>query len=195
MASVSGIVHYIDRSAEKQHLVVLCSQHIRATSRSSSVARTRRLVMVRPLKTRYVATTAAIGDVVVGRIVETVLGRGQRWKVDINSQQDGHLLLSAVTLPGSAMQRKMHEDRADLEMREFFREGDVICAEVQKLYDDGGLHLHTKVAQQQQQQPVCAAANSRVARSTRQKKAASSLLGRFCPCHANSSVSHCLPSF
>ena len=66
------------------------------------------------------SATAAIGDVVVGRVVETVLGRGQRWKVDINSQQDGHLLLSAITLPGSAMQRKLHEDKADLEMRSIF---------------------------------------------------------------------------
>lgn len=42
--------------------------------------------------------------------------------MDINSQQDGHLLLSAITLPGSAMQRKVHEDKADLEMRSFFQE-------------------------------------------------------------------------
>jgi exosome complex RNA-binding protein Rrp4 len=58
VASVSGVVEYVDK-----------------------------LVMVRPPKTRYVASTAAVGDVVVGRVVETVLGRGQRWKLDINSQQ------------------------------------------------------------------------------------------------------------
>ena len=95
-----------------------------------------RLVTVRPLHNRYVASTAAIGDIVVGRVTEVVLGRGQRWKLDVRSQQDAHLLLSAINIAGSARERKWTEDHADLEMRSYFVEGDLVVAEVQKVYED-----------------------------------------------------------
>eukprot|EP01047_Picozoa_sp_COSAG01_P096814 COSAG01_NODE_27240_length_690_cov_3.038917_2_plen_158_part_01 len=52
-----------------------------------------RFVTVRPLRSRYVAAVASVGDVVIGRVSEVVLGRAQRWKVDIHSQQHAHLLL------------------------------------------------------------------------------------------------------
>ena len=84
------------------------------------------LVTVRPLGTRYVSTTAAIGDVVVGRVSEVVLGRGQRWKIEVGSQQDAHLQLSAVKILGSAQDRRWTEEHADLEMRSYFREDDVV---------------------------------------------------------------------
>jgi exosome complex component RRP4 len=115
VASISGIVEWMDK-----------------------------LVTVRPLGTRYVAATAAIGDIVVGRVTEVVLGRGQRWKLDIQSQQDAHLLLSAINIDGSARERRWTEEHADLEMRSYFTEDDLVVAEVQKIYEDGALHLHTK---------------------------------------------------
>ena len=115
VASISGIVEWMDK-----------------------------LVTVRPLGTRYVAATAAIGDIVVGRVTEVVLGRGQRWKLDIQSQQEAHLLLSAINIDGSARERRWTEEHADLEMRSYFTEDDLVVAEVQKVYEDGALHLHTK---------------------------------------------------
>ena len=115
VASISGIVEWMDK-----------------------------LVTVRPLGTRYVAATAAIGDIVVGRVTEVVLGRGQRWKLDIQSQQEAHLLLSAINIDGSARDRRWTEQHADLKMRSYFAEDDLVVAEVQKVYEDGALHLHTK---------------------------------------------------
>lgn len=45
-------------------------------------------------------------------------------------------------LPGGAQRRRNAED--ELAMRSVFREGDVISAEVQSVYHDGGVHLHTR---------------------------------------------------
>ena len=103
-----------------------------------------KLVTVRPLGTRYVAATAAIGDIVVGRVSEVVLGKTGRWKLDIQSQQEAHLLLAAINISGSARDRRWTEEHADLEMRSYFAEDDLVVAEVQKVYEDGALHLHTK---------------------------------------------------
>ena len=59
---------------------------------------------------------------------QVVLGKGQRWKIDVGSQQDGHLLLSAITISGSgsARERRWTEEHADLEMRSYFAEDDVV---------------------------------------------------------------------
>ena len=77
-------------------------------------------------------------------MLQVVLGRGQRWKLDIQSQQEAHLLLSAINIDGSARDRHWTEQHADLEMRSYFAEDDLVVAEVQKVYEDGALHLHTK---------------------------------------------------
>lgn len=105
-------------------------------TRCGAVTRTDKLISVMPPKERYVARS---GDVVVGRIVEIA---GKRWKVDLKSQQQGSLLLSAVNLPGGVQRRRNAED--ELAMRGVFREGDLISAEVQQVYHDGGVHLHTR---------------------------------------------------
>jgi len=97
---------------------------------------TNKLKAVRPLKSRYVGE---VGDVVVGRVNEV----GQnRWKLDINSHQDGILMLSAVNLPGGAQRRRTAEDQ--LQMRNFFVENDAVCMEVQAINGDGSLALHTR---------------------------------------------------
>jgi len=100
------------------------------------VERVNKLISVTPLKTRY---NGEIGDVVVGRIVEV---QQKRWKVDINSRLDGVLLLSSVNLPGGELRRRSAED--ELSMRRYLNEGDLISAEVQNIYNDGSLSLHTR---------------------------------------------------
>ncbi|XP_019614235.1 PREDICTED: exosome complex component RRP4-like [Branchiostoma belcheri] len=100
------------------------------------VERVNKLICVQPLKTRY---NGEIGDVVVGRVSEV----GQkRWRVDVNSRLDAILMLSAVNLPGGELRRRSAED--ELMMREYLQEGDLISAEVQAIFHDGALSLHTR---------------------------------------------------
>ncbi|OTF78704.1 exosome complex component RRP4-like protein [Euroglyphus maynei] len=95
-----------------------------------------RLISVRPLRTRYVG---AIGDVVVGRIIDV---QQKRWKVETNSRLSSILQLSSVNLPGGELRRRTSED--ELLMRNYLTKGDLICAEVQTIYDDGSLGLYTR---------------------------------------------------
>jgi len=83
--------------------------------------------------------TGEIGDVVVGRITEVAQ---KRWKVDINSRQDGVLLLSSVNLPGGVQRRRTESD--ELQMRSFFAEGDLLSAEIQSTFADGAASIHTR---------------------------------------------------
>lgn len=100
------------------------------------VDRVNKLICVRPLKTRY---HGEVGDVVVGRIIEV----GQRrWKVDTHSKLDSILMLSSVNLPGGELRRRSEED--EKMMRHYLKEGDLISAEVQSLFMDGSLSLHTR---------------------------------------------------
>lgn len=103
---------------------------------SGAVERVNKLVSVKSLKARYVGD---VGDVVVGRITEV----GQnRWRVDVNSRQDAVLLLSSINLPGGVRRRRTVEDT--LHMRQFFVENELIVAEVQQFFQDGGISLHTR---------------------------------------------------
>lgn len=97
-----------------------------------------RLVSVRPLRTRY---NGEVGDIVVGRVVQ-VLVQQKRWLVDVNARQHAILLLSSINLPGGELRRKTTED--EQMMKSFFTEGDLISAEVQAVYTDGQLSLHTR---------------------------------------------------
>ncbi|KAJ8977659.1 hypothetical protein NQ317_002461 [Molorchus minor] len=87
------------------------------------------LISVRPLKSRY---NGDIGDVVVGRITE----------VQQKKMENSVLLLSSVNLPGGELRRRSVED--EHMMRQFLQEGDLISAEVQSVYSDGSLSLHTR---------------------------------------------------
>ncbi|XP_043914487.1 exosome complex component RRP4 isoform X2 [Protopterus annectens] len=100
------------------------------------VERVNKLICVRPLKTRYYGE---VGDIVVGRITEV---QQKRWKVETNSRLDSVLLLSSVNLPGGELRRRSAED--ELAMRDYLQEGDLISAEVQAVYSDGALSLHTR---------------------------------------------------
>ncbi|RLO13404.1 hypothetical protein DYB28_004234 [Aphanomyces astaci] len=100
------------------------------------VEKVNQLVSVRPLVSRYIGE---VGDIVVGRISDVA---NKRWKVDINGQQDAVLMLTSVNLPSGAQRRRTAEDQ--LQMREFFEEGDLISAEVQEVRYDGTMWLHTR---------------------------------------------------
>ncbi|KAI7824874.1 hypothetical protein BC939DRAFT_396424 [Gamsiella multidivaricata] len=100
------------------------------------VDRVNKLISVRPLHTRY---TGEIGDVVVGRITEVAQ---KRWKVDVNARLDAILMLSSVNLPGGVQRRKQESD--ELQMRNFFMEGDLVVAELQTFFADGAYSLHTR---------------------------------------------------
>lgn len=91
---------------------------------------------MRPLRARY---TPEIGDLVVGRIVEV---QAKRWRVDVGASLLAQLPLSAVNLPGGIQRRRTETD--ELQIRTFFSEGDLLVAEVQQLYGDGGAVLHTR---------------------------------------------------
>lgn len=81
----------------------------------------------------------AIGDLVIGRIalVET-----KRWRVDIASSLLAQLPLSAINLPGGILRKRTSTD--ELAIRTFFREGELVVAEVQGLFGDGSAGLHTR---------------------------------------------------
>ncbi|GAA6069963.1 exosome complex component RRP4 [Tachysurus ichikawai] len=103
---------------------------------AGEVERVNKLICVRPLKTRF---NGEVGDVVVGRITEV---QQKRWKVETNSRLDSILLLSSVNLPGGELRRRSAED--ELTMRVYLQEGDLISAEVQSVFSDGALSLHTR---------------------------------------------------
>ena len=100
------------------------------------VERINKLVSVRPFRTRY---TGEVGDLVIGRIVEVAQ---KRWKVDIQGRQEAILLLSSINLPGGILRRKSESD--ELKMREFFKEGDLVSAEIQQYFSDGSIAIHTR---------------------------------------------------
>lgn len=100
------------------------------------VSRVNRLLSVIPLRGRYSPET---GDHVIGRIVEV---GNKRWKVDIGAKQYAVLMLGSVNLPGGILRRKSESD--ELQMRTFLKEGDLLNAEVQSLFQDGSASLHTR---------------------------------------------------
>eukprot|EP00466_Bigelowiella_natans_P019848 jgi/Bigna1/39934/e_gw1.37.28.1 len=103
---------------------------------SGFVQRVNKLVSVSALNARY---NGEIGDVVICRVLEV---GDKRWKCDCNSRQNGVLLLSSVHLPGGVQRRRTEEDQR--KMRQYFIEGDLISAEVQKIMNDGAISLHTR---------------------------------------------------
>ena len=117
------------------HGTLLVGDAVRSTV-CGHVERVNKLITVRPSHSRYLGET---GDVVVGRVV----GVGdQRWQVDLAARQHASLLLASIHLPGGALRRRNAEDA--LSIRSFYREGDVLACEVQKVRGDGSIALHTR---------------------------------------------------
>jgi len=56
--------------------------------------------------------------------------------------QLAQLPLSAINLPGGIQRKRTGAD--ELQIRTFFAEGDLVVAEVQSLFQDGGAALHTR---------------------------------------------------
>ncbi|KAK4172794.1 putative exosome complex exonuclease RRP4, partial [Triangularia setosa] len=106
------------------------------SSLAGIITRTNKLISVSPLRARY---TPEVGDLVVGRIVEV---QAKRWRVDVGSVQLASLPLSAINLPGGILRKRTETD--ELQIRTFFAEGDLVVAEVQQLFQDGGAVLHTR---------------------------------------------------
>lgn len=106
------------------------------SSVAGTLTRTNKLLSVRPLRARY---TPEVGDLVVGRVVEV---QARRWRVDVGSTQLAALPLSAINLPGGILRKRTETD--ELQIRTFFAEGDLVVAEVQQLFGDGGAVLHTR---------------------------------------------------
>ncbi|XP_063067321.1 exosome complex component RRP4 [Engraulis encrasicolus] len=132
---VPGDVITTDTGFMRGHGTYLDEDKLTA-SVAGEVERVNKLICVRPLKTRY---NGEVGDVVVGRVVEV---QQKRWKVETSSRLDSVLLLSSVNLPGGELRRRSAED--ELSMRDYLQEGDLISAEVQAVYSDGSLSLHTR---------------------------------------------------
>ena len=93
-------------------------------------------MFVRPLKARYAGD---VGDVVVGRISEIA---GDKWLVDFGGTQMASLPLGGINLPGSVQRRRTDEDK--MQMRDFFREGDVFACEIQKIMENGEVIVHCR---------------------------------------------------
>lgn len=106
------------------------------SSVAGTMEKVNKLICVRPLKSRYVGE---IGDVVVGRVLEV---QQRRWKVETNSRLDSVLQLSSVNLPGGELRRRSAAD--EQMMRRYLQEGDLISAEVQNVFSEGSLSLHTR---------------------------------------------------
>ncbi|KAK0742862.1 hypothetical protein B0T18DRAFT_413911 [Schizothecium vesticola] len=106
------------------------------SSLAGTLTRTNKLLSVRPLHSRY---SPEVGDLVVGRIVEV---QAKRWRVDVGASQLASLPLSAINLPGGILRKRTETD--ELQIRTFFAEGDLLVAEVQQLFADGGAVLHTR---------------------------------------------------
>lgn len=63
--------------------------------------------------------------------------------IDVNSYQHAHLALTSINLPGGVQRRRSEEDQ--LNMRQFFKEGDIISAEVMQVNSaDGKISLQTR---------------------------------------------------
>lgn len=104
---------------------------------AGTLLRTNKLLSVTPLRARYIPS---IGDLVIGRIVEV---QSRRWKVDIAAPLLAQLPLSSINLPGGVLRRRTTAD--ELQMRQYFQEGELVLAEVQSVgQSDGTAMLHTR---------------------------------------------------
>ncbi|KAI9710683.1 MAG: exosome non-catalytic core subunit rrp4 [Bogoriella megaspora] len=103
-----------------------------------TLLRTNKLLSITPLRSRY---RPAIGDLIIGRIA-TVSATGKRWHVDIAAPLLASLHLSSINLPGGVLRKRTAVD--ELNIRQYFVEGELVVAEVQGLYQDGGAALHTR---------------------------------------------------
>lgn len=68
--------------------------------------------------------------------------QSKRWKVDVAAPLLAQLPLSAINLPGGILRKRTTAD--ELQIRNYFNEGDLVVAEVQSVHQDGAASLHTR---------------------------------------------------
>lgn len=120
------------------HGTFLNSKNQLLSSVAGKVTQINKLISVHAPRAKFIGET---GDVVVGRITEVQVSQ-RRWRVETGARMDSILLLNHINLPGGELRRKTAED--ELMMRNYFKEGDLIVAEVQSTFQDGSLSLHTR---------------------------------------------------
>ncbi|OAF71014.1 Ribosomal RNA-processing protein 4 [Intoshia linei] len=105
---------------------------------SGQATRFNRLICVNSMHGRY---KGDVGDIVIGRIDSV---SKKRWLVDIHSNMRAVLMLNSVNLPDGKVRRHCETDERI--MRTYFKEGDLINAEVQgKLkFEDGSVLLNVR---------------------------------------------------
>ncbi|GMF02162.1 unnamed protein product [Ambrosiozyma monospora] len=106
------------------------------SSVAGTILKVNKLLSVIPFKGRYTPET---GDHIIGRVVDC---GNKRWRVQIGAEHDAVLMLGSVNLPGGVLRRKNESD--ELQMRFFLKEGDLLNAEVQTVFNDGAASLHTR---------------------------------------------------
>ena len=105
---------------------------------AGTLLKTNKLLSIEPLRRAHYVPS--IGDLIVGRIVEV---QSRKWRVDINAPMFASLPLSSINLPGGTLRKRTAID--ELNMRQFFSEGDLVVAEVRSIYSgDGAAELHTR---------------------------------------------------
>uniref|UniRef100_A0A8D1PDL5 Exosome component 2 n=1 Tax=Sus scrofa TaxID=9823 RepID=A0A8D1PDL5_PIG len=104
---------------------------------AGSVERVNKLICVKALKTRY---NGEVGDIVVGRITEVSQRKRERREGGESSLLD----LPSVTRPCLCAFQRRRSAEDELAMRGFLQEGDLISAEVQAVFSDGAVSLHTR---------------------------------------------------
>ncbi|KAJ8602876.1 hypothetical protein CTAYLR_009939 [Chrysophaeum taylorii] len=103
---------------------------------AGKVERVDKLMRVRGVNGRYVGE---VGDLVVGRVLEV---GPKAWRVEIGGCRRATLALSSVNLPDDEQRIRTREDA--LSMRDLLDVGNVVCAEVQAVRQDGTVQLHTR---------------------------------------------------
>lgn len=66
----------------------------------------------------------------------------KKWKLNINSFLNASLHLSSISLPDGIQRRKSEID--ELQMREYFSESDLLVSEIQTIYSDTSVSVHTR---------------------------------------------------
>ncbi|EPQ27860.1 uncharacterized protein PFL1_04604 [Pseudozyma flocculosa PF-1] len=118
------------------HGTTLSSTGTITSTVAGTLVLTNKLLSIPPIRSRYIPE---IGDLVIGQVTSL---SPKRWKVDIHSRSDASLQLSSINLPGGVQRRKLESD--ELQMRNFFKEDDWVVAEVQSVFHDGTVGLHTR---------------------------------------------------
>jgi exosome complex RNA-binding protein Rrp4 len=95
-----------------------------------------KLILVNPKKSSY---KPDVGDVVIGRILSV---DKKSWRVNITSNRDANLNLTAINLPKGEQRRRSEDDI--MQMRAFFEENDLLSGEVQQVHSDGGVNIQTR---------------------------------------------------